>query len=158
MKFFKRTNKFSLPDAFVMATKLFVCVAAVITSGTSAWAQAPSTGDLPGFRIESDAVSGEPGIAHGAEEWRVVLPKKLSIALLKAAPGFKILDPALFAEIAKRDRKADAAVISAAPNALIADFNGDRKSDLIVIGTVDNALTAMTALSNRGGGSFSPCG
>lgn len=117
------------------------------TCSTSALAQSPSKDDLPGFRIEADAVSGEPAIARGAEEWEVVLPKKLSIALIKAAPTFRILDPSLFA---KRDREVDAAGIRATPNALIADFNGDGKSDLIVIGTIDNTLTAMAALSNRG--------
>lgn len=147
MKFFNRTIRFSLHHAFVTATKSLLCIAAVITCSTTALAQSPSPGDLPGFRIEADAVSGEPAIARGAEEWVVVLPKKLSIALIKAAPTFRILDPSLFA---KRDREADAAGVSAAPNALIADFNGDGKSDLIVIGTVGNAITAMAALSNRG--------
>lgn len=147
MKLFNRTIRFPLRDAFVMATKSFVCIAAVITCSTSALAQSPSTGDLPGFRIEADAVSGEPAIGRGAEEWEVVIPKKLSIALLKAAPKFRLLDPSLFV---KRADGVGSAGIRANPNALIADFNGDGKRDLVVIGMVDNVLTAMAALSNRG--------
>lgn len=124
-----------------------LCVATIITCSMSALAQSPSPSGLPGFRIEADALSGEPAIARGAEGWEVVIPKKLSIALLKAAPRFRILDPTLFA---KRDFGVDSARIRAASNALTADFDGDGKSDLIVIGTVDNALIAMAALSNRG--------
>lgn len=121
-----------------------LCVATIITCSMSALAQSPSPSGLPGFRIEADALSGEPAIARGAEEWEVVIPKKLSIALLKVAPRFRILAPALFAN------KKDSAGIRAASNALIADFDGDGRSDLIVIGTIDNALIAMAALSNRG--------
>lgn len=112
-----------------------------------AFARAANQGSFSGFRIEADAMNSEPTIAYGAEGWEVVITKKLSVVLLKAAPGFRMLDQNLFV---KRNHGVDSVGDRAVSNALTADFDGDGKGDLIVIGTLGNDLTAMAALSNHG--------